>query len=334
MRLVLLGTGTSFGVPQIGCACRTCTSTDPRDRRTRTAALIEEDGKRLLIDTPPELRLQLVGARVDRLDAVLYTHAHADHVHGIDDLRALSVRQGAPLPAYGSPETLAELTAKFPYIFDPTRQAHPGTSRPELVPHPLDLQGPTPIAGMAVLALPLPHGAHTVLGYRVGPVAYLTDVKEIPEAARERLQDRMDVIYVIPDYYSRYPKPCMGGWASRQLTVTPNGDVLPCPAAQSLPLPRATVRADSLERIWSESPVMTAFRGTDWMPDPCRSCDRREVDFGGCRCQAYHLTGDAAATDPACSLAPAHGLIEAARAEALTPEAGVIYRAAHAADSA
>jgi phosphoribosyl 1,2-cyclic phosphate phosphodiesterase len=188
VRLVFLGTGTSFGVPQIGCACRTCTSTDPRDRRTRTAALIEQDGKRLLIDTPPELRLQLVGARVDRLDAVLYTHAHADHVHGIDDLRALSVRQGAPLPAYGSPETLAELAAKFPYIFDPTRQAHPGTSRPELVPYPLDLAGPTTIAGMPVLALPLPHGAHTVLGYRVGPIAYLTDVKEIPAAARERLK--------------------------------------------------------------------------------------------------------------------------------------------------
>jgi PqqA peptide cyclase len=128
-------------------------------------------------------------------------------------------------------------------------------------------------------------------------------------AARERLRDRMDVIYVIPDYYSRYPKPCMGGWASRQLTVTPNGDVLPCPAAQSLPLPRANVREDPLERIWAESPVMTAFRGTDWMPDPCRSCDRRELDFGGCRCQAFQLTGDAARTDPVCHLSPDHDLV-------------------------
>jgi pyrroloquinoline quinone biosynthesis protein E len=119
----------------------------------------------------------------------------------------------------------------------------------------------------------------------------------------------MDVIYVIPDYYSRYPKPCMGGWAARQLTVTPNGDVLPCPAAQSLPLPRANVRADPLEWIWAESPVMTAFRGTDWMPDPCRSCDRRELDFGGCRCQAFQLTGDAARTDPVCHLSPDHDLV-------------------------
>jgi pyrroloquinoline quinone biosynthesis protein E len=131
----------------------------------------------------------------------------------------------------------------------------------------------------------------------------------VVQAARERLRDRMDVIYVVPDYYSRYPKPCMGGWASRQLTVTPNGDVLPCPAAQSLPLPRASVRDDPLERIWTGSAVMTAFRGTDWMPDPCRSCDRRERDFGGCRCQAFQLTGDAARTDPVCHLSPDHAIV-------------------------
>ncbi|MGW5049023.1 pyrroloquinoline quinone biosynthesis protein PqqE [Streptomyces griseoluteus] len=149
--------------------------------------------------------------------------------------------------------------------------------------------------------------------------AQLEAAEAVTRAAGERLRDRMDIIYVIPDYYSRYPKPCMGGWASRQLTVTPNGDVLPCPAAQSLPLPRAGVREDSLERIWAESPVMTAFRGTDWMPEPCRSCPRREVDFGGCRCQAFLLTGDAARTDPVCHLSPDHDLVahavEAANAD-------------------
>jgi PqqA peptide cyclase len=134
----------------------------------------------------------------------------------------------------------------------------------------------------------------------------------VVRAARDRLRDRMDVIYVIPDYYSRYPKPCMGGWASRQLTVTPNGDVLPCPAAQSLPLPRASVREHSLEWIWADSPVMTAFRGTDWMPEPCRSCDRKDLDFGGCRCQAFQLTGDAARTDPVCHLSPDHATVAAA----------------------
>jgi pyrroloquinoline quinone biosynthesis protein E len=148
--------------------------------------------------------------------------------------------------------------------------------------------------------------------------AQLESAEAVVRAARERLRDRMDVIYVIPDYYNRYPKPCMGGWAARQLTVTPNGDVLPCPAAQSLPLPRANVREHPLDRIWAESPVMTAFRGTDWMPEPCRGCDRRELDFGGCRCQAFQLTGDAARTDPVCHLSPDHDLVANAVAAANT----------------
>ena len=146
MRLIFLGTGTSFGVPQIGCRCPTCTSTDPRDRRTRSGALIETRGKRFLIDTPPELRLQLVAAGVDRIDAVLFTHGHADHVHGIDDLRALSVRQGAMLPAYGARETMAELAAKFPYIFDPSIVVPLGTSKPELATHILESGTCTTIA--------------------------------------------------------------------------------------------------------------------------------------------------------------------------------------------
>ncbi|MEV6833081.1 pyrroloquinoline quinone biosynthesis protein PqqE [Streptomyces sp. NPDC051133] len=139
--------------------------------------------------------------------------------------------------------------------------------------------------------------------------AQLEAAESVVRAAGERLRDRMDIVYVLPDYYSRYPKPCMGGWASRQLTVTPNGDVLPCPAAQPLPLPRASVREAPLERIWAEAPVMTAFRGTGWMPEPCRSCPRREVDFGGCRCQAFLLTGDAARTDPVCHLSPDHDVV-------------------------
>ena len=186
MRLVFLGTGTSYGVPQIGCGCRTCTSTDPRDRRTRTAALIESGGRRLLIDTPPELRLQLVAAGVGSVDAVLFTHAHADHVHGIDDLRAISVRQRRPVDVYGAPGTLAELERRFGYIFDGSPPL-PGTSKPELVAHKLDPDGETEIAGQRVRAIALPHGDHTVLGYRVGPIAYLTDAKTIPADALARL---------------------------------------------------------------------------------------------------------------------------------------------------
>jgi phosphoribosyl 1,2-cyclic phosphate phosphodiesterase len=187
VRLTLLGTGTSFGVPQIGCGCRTCTSTDPKDRRGRTAALFQDGDRRILIDTPPELRLQLVAAGVDHLDAVLFTHAHADHVHGIDDLRAFTVRQKAPLDAYGSPETLAELGAKFPYIFDLGSRAPAGTSKPELVARALVPGVPVRIAGLEVEPLSLPHGRQDVLAFRIGRVAYVTDVKDVPRAAQERL---------------------------------------------------------------------------------------------------------------------------------------------------
>jgi PqqA peptide cyclase len=142
--------------------------------------------------------------------------------------------------------------------------------------------------------------------------AQLERAEATVRAARGRLGGRMEIIYVVPDYYSRYPKPCMGGWGRQQLTVIPNGDVLPCPTAHALPLPRTSVREHALAWIWEQSPLFQRFRGTGWMPDPCRSCDRRDIDFGGCRCQAFQLTGDAARTDPVCYLAPDHGLVAAA----------------------
>jgi len=184
---VLLGTGTSFGVPQIGCRCRTCTSTDPKDRRTRSAALLEAHGRRLLIDTPPELRLQLVQHGIDDLDAVLFTHAHADHVHGIDDLRPISMRRKTGLPAFGPPAALAELARRFDYIFDAAVQPPPGTSIPRLAPVPIPAGDPVDIAGVAVLPLVLPHGDTVVYGYRIGAIAYLTDAKTVPDAVRARL---------------------------------------------------------------------------------------------------------------------------------------------------
>ena len=147
----------------------------------------------------------------------------------------------------------------------------------------------------------------------------LDRAEAVVRAAHERLRDRMEIIYVVPDYYSRNPKPCMGGWGRRQLTVVPDGGVLPCPTAHELPLPRASVREHSLAWIWTESAVFRQFRGTDWMPEPCRSCDRRDVDFGGCRCQAFQLTGDAARTDPVCHLSPDHGLVSAAVQAASDP---------------
>jgi PqqA peptide cyclase len=142
--------------------------------------------------------------------------------------------------------------------------------------------------------------------------AQLERAEVVVRAAHERLQERMEVVYVLPDHYERYPKPCMGGWGRRQLTVVPNGDVLPCPTAHTLPLPRVSVRQHSLAWIWERSEAFQRFRGTDWMPDPCRSCERREIDFGGCRCQAFQLTGDAARTDPVCHLSPDHDVVVAA----------------------
>ncbi|MCF3139520.1 pyrroloquinoline quinone biosynthesis protein PqqE [Paenarthrobacter sp. AR 02] len=151
----------------------------------------------------------------------------------------------------------------------------------------------------------------------------LNHAEVVVREARERLAESMEIIYVVPDYYSKYPKPCMDGWASRQFTVVPNGDALPCPAAHELALghglPAANVREHSLGWIWEQAPLFQQFRGDSWMPDPCRSCDRKEIDFGGCRCQAFALTGDAARTDPVCHLSPDHGLIEAAVATANDP---------------
>ena len=140
----------------------------------------------------------------------------------------------------------------------------------------------------------------------------LERAEQAVRAARERLRGRMQILYILPDYYERYPKPCMGGWASRQLVVAPNGDALPCLAAHELPLPRANVRERPLDWIWEQSPLFQRFRGTDWMPEPCRGCERRELDFGGCRCQAFQLTGDAARTDPVCHLSPDHDVVAAA----------------------
>jgi pyrroloquinoline quinone biosynthesis protein E len=134
---------------------------------------------------------------------------------------------------------------------------------------------------------------------------------EIAAEAKRRLEGRMEVFYVLPDYYEKFPKPCMNGWGSRYLTVNPIGDVLPCPTASSIPGMRfENVRLDSLSAIWHDSESFNRFRGTGWMREPCRGCPRAEVDFGGCRCQAALLTGDAANTDPVCILSPNRKLVD------------------------
>lgn len=151
----------------------------------------------------------------------------------------------------------------------------------------------------------------------------------VVRAAAERLKGRLSIDYVLPDYLTGRPKACMGGWGRAFMVVTPAGQVLPCHAAQSIPgLAAPHVDEAGLRDIWARAPLFQRFRGTDWMPEPCRGCDRRELDWGGCRCQALALTGDAAAADPACRLAPGHGVMADAVARAGKEDAALRYRGA------
>jgi phosphoribosyl 1,2-cyclic phosphate phosphodiesterase len=189
MKLTFLGTGTSFGVPQLGCGCAVCRSPDPRDRRTRVGAVVELDnGTRILIDTPPELRIQLIAAGISDVDAVLFTHDHADHTHGIDDLRAITVRRAAPLTVYGAADTLAALAKKFDYIFDPAIKARPSSSKPEGEARVIEPGRAFRVGNTDIMPLALPHGPTTVMGYRIGPLGYVTDAKSLPPEAMAALR--------------------------------------------------------------------------------------------------------------------------------------------------
>lgn len=188
MKLTFLGTGTSFGVPVIGCRCEVCRSGDPRDKRTRVGAVVEVGHTRLLIDTPPELRLQLIATGIDDVDAVLFTHDHADHTNGLDDIRAISVRREGALPIYGPAEALAGLRIKFPYIFDETVRPLPGTFKPEGTATALEPGVTVRIGDADVTPIVVPHGRWRVFGYRIGALAYITDAKSIPEAAFAAVQ--------------------------------------------------------------------------------------------------------------------------------------------------
>jgi pyrroloquinoline quinone biosynthesis protein E len=141
--------------------------------------------------------------------------------------------------------------------------------------------------------------------------AQVEEAARVAERAKAELQGVLEILYVLPDYFGDRPKPCMNGWGRRYLTVSPVGDVLPCPTAREIPsLTFENVRLVPLREIWEGSEAFRRFRGTDWMPEPCRSCPEREVDFGGCRCQAAILLGDPARTDPACALSPDRGRLE------------------------
>lgn len=187
MKLTFLGTGTSFGVPVVGCHCEVCRSADPRDRRTRSGALVEVGGRTLLIDAPPELRLQLVRSDVERIDAVWITHPHADHLHGLDDLRIFSMRYGKDVPVHLAAEHAREVESRFSYVFN-GEPAPPGTTKPQLRLHPFEGAGDVEVLGMPARPLPVPHGPMTVHGLRLGPLGYITDGKLLSPPVVEALR--------------------------------------------------------------------------------------------------------------------------------------------------
>jgi phosphoribosyl 1,2-cyclic phosphate phosphodiesterase len=201
MKLTFLGTGTSFGIPVVGCDCAACTSDDPRDRRTRHGALVETGEGRLLVDTPPELRLQLLAAGVDRIDAVWFTHIHADHVHGIDDLRVFTVRHGG-LPAWAGTEYHERMAGYFEYIFDEGYQPVKGSAKPRVHLEDLRPYEPVEILGRSFIPVMVPHGFVQVYGFRVGGLGYITDGKLLPPKTLEALRG-VDVLVLNALWFGR-----------------------------------------------------------------------------------------------------------------------------------
>lgn len=189
--ILVLGSGTSVGVPMIGCRCKVCTSGDPRDKRSRPSVLLRLGEKRVLIDTSPDFRYQALRFNIDRIDAILYTHSHADHILGLDDVRPFNFIQKRDIPIYGTPQTLEVIERTFRYVFD---SGPSESSRPRLMRHAFSDE-PISIAGIEFLPIRAAHGQSTVHGFRFGDSAYLTDHSEIPPESREKLTG-LDVLFL------------------------------------------------------------------------------------------------------------------------------------------
>lgn len=200
IQITVLGSGTSSGVPTIGCSCEVCLSTDSRDRRLRPSILLRYSGHNVVIDTTPDFREQVLRAKLERLDAVVYTHAHADHILGLDDVRPFNYRQRAPIPLYAAEETFEVIQRVFQYAFDSEPQQ---SSVPKLDLRVLD-GTPFELFGLEFQPVRLCHGKSTVLGFRFGRAAYLTDHSEIPQESREKLAG-LDVLFL--DALRRRPHP-------------------------------------------------------------------------------------------------------------------------------
>ena len=191
LSITVLGSGTSVGVPMIGCHCAVCNSEDPRDNRLRPSIHVKYGDRGVLIDTTPDFRQQALRSRIERVDAILFTHSHADHVMGLDDVRPFNYRQGGVIPIYGSADTIDSIRHGFRYIFD---EHATESSRPRLVPHVFD-SAPIDLFGMEFLPIPLRHGKGVVYGFRFGRAAYLTDHSDIPEESM-RMLCGLDVLFL------------------------------------------------------------------------------------------------------------------------------------------
>jgi phosphoribosyl 1,2-cyclic phosphate phosphodiesterase len=191
LKITVLGSGTSVGVPTIGCHCPVCTSTDPKDRRLRPSVLVSYGGRNVVIDTTPDFRFQALRAGLERLDAIVFTHAHADHIMGLDDVRPFNYRQRSGIPVYGAPETIGTVRRVFEYIF---AEVEHDSHVPHLETHMLD-GAPFDLFGVGFTPVLLHHGRSRVYGYRFGSAAYLTDHNDIPEASLELLRG-LDVLFL------------------------------------------------------------------------------------------------------------------------------------------
>jgi phosphoribosyl 1,2-cyclic phosphate phosphodiesterase len=191
LKITVLGSGTSSGVPTIGCHCPVCSSSDARDIRLRPSILIQHDGSNIVIDTTPDFRAQVLRAHLDRLDAIVFTHAHADHIMGLDDIRPFNYHQGGPIPIYVSAPAFATIERVFAYVFEKHDRQ---TTIPKLTVN-LITDEPFEAAGVRFEPIPITHGHQTIFGFRFGNAAYLTDHSSIPESSLDRLHG-LDVLFL------------------------------------------------------------------------------------------------------------------------------------------
>lgn len=182
LHVTVLGSGTSMGVPTLACHCAVCSSSDPRDQRTRPSILLSYNDRRVVVDTTPDFRQQALRAKLDRLDAILYTHAHADHIMGLDDIRPFNAKQKSPIPVFAADQTLSILRRSFAYIFEPQTAE---SSVPQVTLN--SVNGAFDLFGVRIIPIPAHHGPLTVHGFRIGSFAYLTDFSSVPQPSKDVL---------------------------------------------------------------------------------------------------------------------------------------------------